>query len=70
VLRIQQVEGEFRVVVPAEAMEALRLSVGAAVRVIPEAEPERSRYVGVEEGMKAYFETEPLYRESYQELAK
>jgi bifunctional DNA-binding transcriptional regulator/antitoxin component of YhaV-PrlF toxin-antitoxin module len=70
VMRIQIVDGEYRVVVPLEAVEALNLSEGTPVRVVPVAEPSESRYVGVEEGMKAYFETEPFHRNSYRELAK
>ena len=69
-MRVQRVEGEYRVVLTPEAMEALKLKEGAAVRVLPVDEPEQSRYVGVEEGMKAYFETEPFHRNSYRELAK
>jgi len=67
VMRVQVVDGEYRVVVPPEAVEARE---GAAVQVVPLAEPEKSRYVGVEEGMKAYFKTEPLHRNAYRELAK
>ena len=70
VMRVQVVDGEYRVVLPAEAVEALKLKEGTAVQVVPVAEPEKSRYVGVDEAMKAYFETEPLHRDSYRELAK
>jgi len=69
-MRVQVVNGEYRVVVPPEAVEALGLREGAPVEVVPVPETEKSRYVGVEEGMKAYFKTEPLHRNSYRELAK
>lgn len=70
VMRVQHVEGEYRIVVPPEAMEALKLTDGAAVAVTPVADLEISRYVSFEEGMEAYFATEPMHRNSYRELAK
>lgn len=70
VMRVQIVDGEYRVVLPPEAVEALKLSEGTPVRVMPIAETSQPRYVGVEEGMKVYFETEPFHRNSYRELAK
>jgi hypothetical protein len=70
VMRVQVVEGEYRVVLPPEAVEALKLTEGTAVRVLPIAEPSESRSVGVEEAMKVYFETLPDHAESYRELAR
>jgi bifunctional DNA-binding transcriptional regulator/antitoxin component of YhaV-PrlF toxin-antitoxin module len=70
VMRVQVVDGEYRVVVPPEAVEALGLRDGAPVELVPVPQPEKSRYVGVEEGMRAYFKTEPLHRNSYRELAR
>jgi hypothetical protein len=70
VMRVQHVEGEYRIVIPAEAMESLQLRDGMPVSIVPLVAPETSRYVSFDEGMKAYFETEPLHRNSYRELAK
>ena len=69
-MRVQLVAGEYKVVLPAEAMEELRLKDGDAVKVVRAAETTESRQVDVAEAMKSYFETEPLHRESYRELAK
>ena len=72
VMRVQVVEGEYRVVLPPEAVEKLRIKDGSTVDVVTVDEMVRSKskYVGIEEGMKAYFETLPDHRESYRELAK
>jgi antitoxin component of MazEF toxin-antitoxin module len=69
-MRVQLVAGEYKVVLPPEAMEELQLKDGDAVKVVRAAETAESRSVGVGEAMKSYFETEPLHRESYRELAK
>ena len=69
-MRIQLVDGEYLVKVAPEAVEALQLKDGDAVKVVRDSEPAESRYVGVSEAMKSYFETEPFHRESYRELAK
>jgi len=72
VMRVQVVDGEYRVVLPAEAVEALKLKDGAAVQVVPVVEPEKSghRYMTVEEGLEAFRSTEHLHRNTYRELAK
>ena len=77
VMRVQRVDGEYRVVLSAEAMESLRLSEGAEVEVRPVAngasvpyQPGAIRYLSVEETLEAYRETLPQHREAYRELAK
>lgn len=71
VLRLQQVEGEYRVVLSAEAVAELGLRDGAAVEVRPvEKETVEVQYATVEETMKAFYDTEPDHRETYRELAK
>ena len=72
-MRVQQVDGEFRVVLSAEAMAALQLREGAAVEVQP-VEPANDapphRYISLEEGLASFERTEPLHRNTYMELAK
>jgi len=71
-MRIKHVEGEYRIVVPIEAMEALHLSDGASVELVPVVEPKRTehRYMTVEQGLAAFRKTEPAHRNTYRELAK
>ncbi len=72
VMRIQHVEGEYRIVVPIEAMEALHLKPGAPVELLPVAEPvgTEHRNMTVEEMLDAYQRTEHLHLNTYRELAK
>ncbi len=71
VMRVQHVDGEYRVVLSAEAMEALHLTDGAEVEVKPVAvAPAQHRYATVEEGIASYLRTEPLHMNTYRELAK
>jgi hypothetical protein len=71
VMRVQVVDGEFRVVLPPEAVESMKLSDGSSVQVLPAAnEKAASRYASLEEGIKAYFDTLPDHEQSYRELAK
>ena len=72
VMRVQVVDGEYRVVVPPEAVEALQLKEGAPVEIVPLADPRRAehRYVTFEEGMEAFKSTLPIHSEAYRELAK
>ena len=73
VIRVQHVEGEYRVVLSPEAMEALHLSEGAEVEVHPvanEHEASAVEYASTEEVVAAFWETEPEHRNSYLELAK
>ena len=71
-MRIQHVDGEYRVVVPIEAMEAMKLTEGAPVELLPVAETRQAehRYMTVEEGLAAFRKTEPAHRNTYRELAK
>jgi antitoxin component of MazEF toxin-antitoxin module len=71
VLRVQHVEGEFRVILPAEALEALHLTEGSKVELLP-VEPGQPviRYISVDETLSAYRDTLPQHREAYLELAK
>lgn len=71
-MRVQHVEGEYRVVLPPEAVEALHLTDGSVVRVIP-VEPQgvvERRYITKEEAIESYLRTEPQHLETYRELAK
>ena len=73
VMRVQQVDGEFRVVLTAEAMASLQLRDGAAVEVQavePSNDAPVHRYVSMEEGLASFERTEPLHRNTYRELAK
>lgn len=73
VMRVERRGDEYCVVISQQALEALRLSEGAAVEMHPVAEPEKPlaiRYVSVEEAMESYYRTEPLHENTYRELAK
>ena len=75
-MRVQHVDGEYRVVLTPEAMAALHLSEGAEVEVRTVSNgsgPEptaKHRYATVEEGLAAYRRTEHLHANTYRELAK
>ena len=73
VMRVQRVDGEFRVVLTAEAMAALHLEEGAAVEVrsveANGAGP-KIEYATVEESLRAFYETLPQHEQAYIELAK
>jgi bifunctional DNA-binding transcriptional regulator/antitoxin component of YhaV-PrlF toxin-antitoxin module len=72
VMRVQVVEGEYRIVLPPEAMEELKLKPGAPVDIVPVVEPEppQHRYMTVEEGLAAFRRIEPAHRNTFRELAK
>jgi hypothetical protein len=73
VVRVQHVEGEYRVVLSPEAMEALHLSEGAEVEVRPVAKEQDSsavQYASTEEVIAAFLETEPKFHNAYLDLAK
>ena len=76
-MRVQHVDGEYRVVLTPEAMAALHLSEGAEVEVRtvsngsgPEPTDVRIKYISVQEALDSYERTEPLHRNTYRELAK
>ncbi len=73
-MRVQHVEGEYRVVLTAEALAALNLRDGSAVEVLPVVEAPATaptiRYLTNEEALNAYRETLPQFRAAYEELAK
>lgn len=75
-MRVQHVDGEYRVVLSAEVVEALHLTDGAEVEVRPvgsEGVASASsvhEYVSVAEALESYARTEPLHRNTYRELAK
>ena len=60
-MRVQVVDGEYRVVLPPEAVEALKLRDGAPVEITPVPEPGREahRHMTEEEGMEAFRSTLP-----------
>lgn len=72
VMRVQVVDGEYRVVVPPEAVEALGLREGAPVELVAVPDPGKAahRDMTFEEGMEAFRSTEHLHRNTYRELAK
>jgi bifunctional DNA-binding transcriptional regulator/antitoxin component of YhaV-PrlF toxin-antitoxin module len=73
VMRVQHIDGEYRVVLPVEAIEALHLSDGAAVEIVPVSGGTGTsghRYATLQEGMDAFLRTEPLHENTYRELAK
>ncbi len=74
VMRVQQVDGEYRVVLTPEALAALNLTDGSPVEVLPVVEaPATSpeiRYLTNEEALDAYRQTLPQFRDAYEELAK
>jgi hypothetical protein len=70
VLRIQVVDGEYRVVAPPEAVEALKLSEGVEVEVVPVAVGPGHRDMDFAEGMAAFGGTLEFHRDVYRELAK
>ncbi len=70
--QIQHTEGEYKVVLTAQQMEALHLTEGAEVDIVPHTDgksPEH-RYLSIEEGTAIYREIEPVYRETFLTLAK
>jgi antitoxin component of MazEF toxin-antitoxin module len=72
-MRVQRVDGEYRVVLSAEVVEALHLTDGAEVEVRVRsagAEGRGIRYISVDEALEAYRKTLPQHREAYRELAK
>ena len=72
VLRVQVVEGEYRIVLPPEMVEELKLKDGDPLQVVPmsEAASTDHRTMTLEEGMAAFHRIEPLHRNTMRELAK
>jgi len=73
VMRVQVVEGEYRVVLPMDAVEALDLHDGSVVEVQavrPDADCIEHRSATVDEALKAFRRTEHLHGNTYRELAK
>jgi hypothetical protein len=72
VMRVQQVDGEYRVVLTPEAIAALHLTDGAEVDVLPvgNAEPAPIRYASDADVLKAFHDTLPRHANAYRELAK
>lgn len=66
-------DGEYRVVLSAEVVEALHLTDGAEVEVGAAGSSGNQgehRYASVEESLEAFRKTLPQHREAYRELAK
>jgi len=74
VMRVERRGDEYCVVIPQQALEALRLSEGAEVELRPvgmePSQPSAIRYLSVEEALESYRETLPQHRDAYIELAK
>ncbi len=72
VMRVQEVEGEYRVVLTPEAIAAWNLKDGAPVEVLPvkATEAGERRYAKNDEVLQAFRETLPQHAEAYRELAK
>jgi hypothetical protein len=74
VMRVQQVDGEYRVVLTPEALAALNLTDGSPVEVLPVVEAPapspKIRYLTNDEALHAYRQTLPQFRDAYEELAK
>jgi len=74
VMRVQEVEGEYRVVLTPEAIAAWNLKDGAPVEVTPVPEAAVAgpviHYMTNEEALEAYRSTLPQFRAAYEELAK
>ncbi len=71
VLHIQVVEGEYRLVLPPEMVEELKLRDGDALEVLPvPAARAGDRFVTLEEGMTAFHKFEALHRNTMRELAR
>ncbi len=73
-MRVQQIEGEYRVVLTPEAIAALNLKDGAEVEVLPVPKAVTAspviRYATNEEALEIYRSTLPQFRAAYEELAK
>lgn len=73
VMRVHVIEGEYRVVVPMDAVEALDLHDGSIVEV-QAVRPDGGRFdhrsATVDEALEAFRRTEHLHRNTYRELAK
>ena len=72
VMRVQLVEGEYRVILPPGVVEALQLTDGAAVEILPVAGPARPdlRRMTIEDGLAWFRRTEPVHRDTYPDLTK
>ncbi len=55
-MHVERRGDEYCVVIPRQALEAMRLSEGAAVEISPVSEPEKPviRYISVEEALEAF----------------
>ncbi|HEY5381771.1 MAG TPA: hypothetical protein VIJ65_05915 [Acidobacteriaceae bacterium] len=75
VARLQRVQNGYAVVLTAEMVEALHLTEGSAVEVLPVAAPTAEpqtqvRYATTEDALRAFEETLPQHEAAYRELAK
>ncbi len=73
VMRVQVVEGEYRLVLPPDMVEELKLKDGDALQVqavTPATSTGEHRAVTLEEGMAAFRRVEQLHRNTLREVAK
>lgn len=75
VARLQRTQNGFAIPLTAEMAEALQLTEGSAVEVLPVSAPveeprQQVRYANVERVMQAYRDTLPQHEAAYRELAK
>ena len=72
VMRVKVVDGEFRLVLPHEALSDLNVKDGDRFEVTPIAESSESNHetATLEEGMAAYRKFEAGHRATFIELAK
>jgi antitoxin component of MazEF toxin-antitoxin module len=72
VMRVQHIDGEYRVVLTPEAIAALHLTEGSEVEVsaVGTLPSETKRYASDAEVLQAFRETLPQHAQAYRELAK
>jgi antitoxin component of MazEF toxin-antitoxin module len=75
VARVQRVQNGYAVMLTPEAAEALHLSEGSMVEVLPitassEESPAQVEYANTEEALRAFEDTLPQHEAAYRELAK
>jgi bifunctional DNA-binding transcriptional regulator/antitoxin component of YhaV-PrlF toxin-antitoxin module len=72
ILRVQLVEGEFRIVLPMEVVRKLELREGSVVEIesVEQTYRAQQRYITREEAMESYRRTLPQHEAAYRELAR
>jgi hypothetical protein len=75
VARLERVQNGFAVMLTTEMVEALHLTEGAEVEVLPISAPANDsrgqvRYATTEETLRAFHDTLPQHEAAYRELAK